>query len=437
MKHHTLAALLPLLLVGSLGPGALDADALEAARAADAPDAGALAGQAVRLRQPIDGFTDLDATQARDDGIPPLPADAVGIGPGSPILTTIPGEGTFICTANYVFTSGGRTYLGAAGHCFLPEGKKATHGSGADYNAGGVVTEVCVDFCVFGGQLTGLLGDFRTLGQVAYARQTGAGGDIGNDFGVVEVPSALASFLRAEMPVWGGPTGLDGFEGTGEPLVHYGNGIDAGSFMPTKGRIGTSLNDGIPNSWQANLEINGGDSGSPVNHAAVSIDGDVVGGTDALGVVTHGLITGAVPLAWGTSIEHAISMAGEAGLNLQLVLEGGSSGGGGSTAVHVHSIDTSWTHFGGSKHRVTTTVAVRDASGSAAPGVSVSLDVTSPQGTQSLAGTTDSAGVAVLTAQGPANAHGTWTSCVTNLSGPGYTYDSPANAETCQATAVS
>lgn len=394
-----------------------------------------------RLRYPVASVTDLSdvpLAERQSDGVPPLPEDAVGIGPGSPLLTTIPGEGTFICTANFVFQAGGRHYLGAAGHCFLPAGRKATHGAGADYNAGGVVTEVCVDFCLFGGQLQGFLGEMRTLGPVAYARQTGGGGDIGNDFGVVEIPASLVGLVRPEMPMWDGPTGADGSEGTGELLAHYGNGIDSGSFVATKGRAGTSLDDGLSNAWQANLEINGGDSGSAVVHAVADPSSDAITGTEALGIVTHGLITGAVPLAWGTSIEQAIGMATQAGLNLQLVLEGGATGGGPAVAVHVHAIDTAFEHYANGKgHRVTTTVTVRDASGAVAPGVTVSLDVTTPDGVQSAQGTTDSSGQAALTAQvSGSTAHGTWTSCVASLSGSGYTYDSAANVETCQSQAV-
>lgn len=313
----SLATLL-VLATGSIGlsGAALDDAALDA-------DAAALRSDAVRLRTPISGYTDIDdLTQAQRDGVPPLPEDAVGIGPGSPILTTIPGEGTFICTANFVYRSGTTYYLGAAGHCFLPEGKKATHGTGADYNAGSVVTEVCVDFCYFGGQLTGFLGDFQRLGSVAFARQTGPGGDIGNDFGVVQVPAGLVGLLRPELPVWEGPTGANSNEGTGQLLAHYGNGIDAGTVFASKGRLGTSLNDGVSNSWQGNLEINGGDSGSPVVFASASASNDVVTGGAALGIVTHGLITGTVPLAWGTTIGQAISMATQANLSLTLVLEG-------------------------------------------------------------------------------------------------------------------
>jgi hypothetical protein len=171
----------------------------------------------------------------------------------------------------------------------------------------------------------------RSLGTVAYARQTGPGGDIGNDFGVVEIPSSLHGLIRPEMPVWLGPTGQRSSEGFGTPVVHYGNGIDAGTVFATKGRAGSSLNDGDAASWQANILINGGDSGSGINHAGASLSTDVVRGTDALGLVTHGLIVPGVPLGWGTTIGQARSMATQANLNLGVVLEGGGSSGGGST----------------------------------------------------------------------------------------------------------
>lgn len=271
-----------------------------------------------RLRERVDTVTPVAAA--------PVPEASVGIGPGSPMLQTIPGEGTFICTANFVFHDGGRYFLGSAGHCFLPEGATATHGTGADYDASGVEVEVCVANCVFGGQLTGFLGSMRTLGGVVYARQTGPGGDVGNDFGLVEIPSALASLIRPEMPMWSGPTGERSSEGTGTPLVHYGNGIDAGTFFATKGRAGTSLSDGDSTSWQANIFINGGDSGSAINHAAASATTDLVRGTQALGLVTHGLIVPGIPLGFGTTITQAKVMATQAGLDLVLMLEGETVG---------------------------------------------------------------------------------------------------------------
>src|SRR5437899_586448 len=67
------------------------------------------------------------------------PAMAQNIGPGSHLIIDIPGAGTFGCTANFIWAGGAARYLGAAGHCFLPEGATATHGSGADFDSSGVV----------------------------------------------------------------------------------------------------------------------------------------------------------------------------------------------------------------------------------------------------------------------------------------------------------
>ncbi len=275
-----------------------------------------------RMRTSVSSVTDLTPTQALSHGIPPLPEDAVGIGPGSPLLQNIGGS-WYICSANFVFQSGSKYYLGSAGHCFLGQGATSSHGAGANYNLNQVTVEVCVDFCYFGGQLQGFLGDMITLGSPTYARQTGSGGDIGNDFGVVEIPSQYHHLIRPEMPMWNGPTGADGNEGTGNTVVHYGNGIEAGTFVASKGRAGTSLNDGDASSWQALVSIAGGDSGSAINHGTIGTS--VLEGGDALGIVTHGLIVPGVPLGWGTSIERAITMATEANLNLQLVLAGGST----------------------------------------------------------------------------------------------------------------
>ncbi len=280
-----------------------------------------------RMSMPVSSVTDIDATTAMSNGLPPTPEDAVGIGPGSPILQNIGGS-WYICTANFVFQSGGKYYLGSAGHCFLDADSKSSHGAGADYDLRNTVVEVCVAWCYFGGYLQGFLGDMVTLGNPTYARQTGSGGDIGWDFGVVEIPSQYHDLIRPEMPMWNGPTGTDGFEGTGRSVVHYGNGVEAGTTVASKGRTGTTLNDGDSTSWQALVSIAGGDSGSAINHGVLG-GGDVLEGGAALGLVTHGLVVPGVPLGWGTSIEQAISMGREAGLSLEVVLAGGGSSGGG------------------------------------------------------------------------------------------------------------
>ena len=97
----------------------------------------------------IDLTKELDKTVT----IPPevvTPEAARNIGPGSALLITIPDEGRFGCSANFIWTGGGKTYLGAAGHCFVPADRKSTHGPGADYDASGVTVQVCVEPCATG-----------------------------------------------------------------------------------------------------------------------------------------------------------------------------------------------------------------------------------------------------------------------------------------------
>lgn len=278
-----------------------------------------------QMRSGVTGIEPIDAAEAEARGILPLPEDAVGIGPGSPILQTIPGDGTYLCTANFIFEDAGTYYLGAAGHCFLPSDRIATHGPGADYNASGVTVQVCVDFCHFGGYMAGFWGDMESLGGVAYARQTGPGGQVGNDFGLVEIPPDLLPLVRTTTPMWSGPSGQDGTTSPGDPLTHYGNGIHAGSFVASKGRAGGGLgHDGA--SWQASIAVHKGDSGSPILHAGPAFPA-ALSGTDALGLITHRIAAPGVPMGWGTTIGQAQSMAGEAGLTLALVHEGQGVGG--------------------------------------------------------------------------------------------------------------
>src|SRR5919108_3865104 len=177
--------------------------------------------------QPVRAEIDLTAEVDQTVTIPAAlvtPEAARNIGPGSALLITIPNEGRFGCTANFVWSGGGKLYLGAAGHCFLPETTKATHGAGADYDASGDVVQVCVEGCEGNFRTMLLVGKFVTLGAVAYARQTDPTGeeDIGNDFGVVEIPTAVASLIRTLLPVWGGPDGVATLK-PGEYGCHYGH----------------------------------------------------------------------------------------------------------------------------------------------------------------------------------------------------------------------
>lgn len=247
------------------------------------------------------------------------PAMASNIGPGSHLIIEIPNEGTFGCTANFIWQDAATRYLGAAGHCFIPEGTTATHGPGADYDASGVVVSVCVSNCSFGGEMGFIVtGDLVTLGAVAYSRQTGADGDVGNDFGVVTIPAGLASLVRTSMPVFGGPTAVENVT-LGRMLCHYGNGVVVGETWPTMGRVGIG-GGSTPTYWMADLASAFGDSGSAV--VTCGVNGVDLQGQGAAGVLTHlGVEVGTQHgFVFGTTVSRAIEMATEAGLALALVL---------------------------------------------------------------------------------------------------------------------
>jgi hypothetical protein len=274
------------------------------------------AGNVVRPRIDLTRMTRLTTTV-------PLaavtPAMAENIGPGSHLIIEIPSAGTFGCTANFVWASGATRYLGAAGHCFIPEGTTATHGPGADFNASGVRVSVCVSNCSFGGE-TGftLTGNLVVLGAVAYARQTAADGDVGNDFGVVTIPAALASQVRPSMPVFGGPTTTEEVVQF-EPLCHYGNGVIVGETFLTMARVGVA-GGATPSYWMGDLAAAPGDSGSAV--VTCEVNGTDLRGRGAAGVLTHLGVEVGVPqhgFVFGTTIGRAIEMAREANLSLALV----------------------------------------------------------------------------------------------------------------------
>jgi hypothetical protein len=285
--------------------------------------------------QPVPARIDLTKEVDKTVTIPPeilTPEAARNIGPGSALLITIPGEGRFGCSANFVWSGGGKTYLGAAGHCFIPADKKSTHGAGADYDASGVTVQVCVESCETGFEsgIT-LLGQYVTLGKVAYARQTDPTGteDVGNDFGVVEVPSSFAHLIRPSLPVWGGPNGADTLK-VGAFGCHYGNGVVVGETVATKARVGVG-GGGDRNFWMGDFAAAFGDSGSGL--VKCKQEGGTFKGQGAVGVLTHiGLsvcpcgvnfknqrFTAKNGVTFGTTTARAIEMAREAGLSLSLV----------------------------------------------------------------------------------------------------------------------
>ena len=270
----------------------------------------------------------LDVTGVRTSSHVPFTSPAIsdGIGPGSALLIDFDYEpdgevdAVGLCTANYLWRDRptGAVYLGAAGHCFLPQASDpggerpvATHSDPWVRRV-----RVCVRSCAFGGGTTlltdGVLaGEWKGLGPVRFARQFIVQRDeqgepyqaeVGHDFGVVAVPPTLHRLLRASMPQWGGPTGTTEI---GFGVCLYGNGLGVGESHLTKPRNGLGLfeDDGA---WFAAVASNQGDSGSAVNDC---------GSLKAVGVLTHLTALGVA----GTTVARAVEMAREGGLDLALI----------------------------------------------------------------------------------------------------------------------
>lgn len=239
----------------------------------------------------------------------PGPSAGNGVGPGSYLIIDQNDGNSYICTANFVWTGGGKTYLGAAGHCFLRAGDEVAPGNpGSRVDA----VSVCVSDCAFGGQLgTVIQGTFANLGAVAYARQSQGGVDVGNDFGLVEIPTALRSLVRHKVPVWGGPTAAAAI-GEDKPVCLYGNAAGLGEVFATKARAGLGASTyPLKGSWYANIPSFKGDSGS----ALVNCPG--LSGTTAVGILTHLASDGSGVVA-GTTVARAMQMANEVGLSITL-----------------------------------------------------------------------------------------------------------------------
>ncbi|MBW3589750.1 MAG: PPC domain-containing protein [Actinobacteria bacterium] len=277
----------------------------------------------------------------------PVPSGSSGLGPGTQILISRP-DGRFLCTANFIWSSttsstpGKSTgkgqgkgkapttttttdYLGAAGHCFIPGDLSSTHGTDADYDASETTVFACVADCDFGGQMGGLTrslrlrGEWVQLGALVYARQDREGAAPGHDFGIVHVPESLSSQIRPEMPVWGGPSGIEEVS-KGRSLCLYGNAVGLGEVFPTKARAGVGRGldpEGIY--WEAVLPSLPGDSGSAI--VTCGPDSDGLHGQGAAGILTHLRLGSRTRLLGTTMVQAARMTQRDAGISIQPMLE--------------------------------------------------------------------------------------------------------------------
>ena len=169
------------------------------------------------------------------------PATDAAIRPG--VLTETAGGG--LCTANFVFTSGERTFLGQAAHCGATGPATETDGCTSAVGPLGVpVTIRATD-------------GTRRVATLVYSSWVAmqAGGETdpeicaSNDFALVELAAADVPDVDPSVPFFGGPTGLD-TDGlpVGEEVFGYGSPQPrtgpAGVAAPVRPKVGLALGDG-------------------------------------------------------------------------------------------------------------------------------------------------------------------------------------------------
>ena len=263
-----------------------------------------------------------DRTETVAGGGPEL---ATGIRPGSQMFVAFPDGTTAGCTANFIWEDRwGDRYIGAAGHCFVPDDKNASENATRDgeddgdvYDVSQLSVAVCED-CTFGGA-TGLIvrGTTIELGDVAYARRNLPDGSaVGHDFGLVRIPAEAESAVDPSMPQFGGPTGVsDGAVAAGTPVNQYGAGVGNGEVFAIQGSNGVSEGDlGSPESWFAAVRASPGDSGSPLQSTTAGTGPE---GELAAGILTHITATG----TGGTTMGRCREMVStDVGLDISVVL---------------------------------------------------------------------------------------------------------------------
>jgi hypothetical protein len=120
------------------------------------------------------------------------------------------------CTANFIYTAGGNTYIGQAAHC-------ASTGAATD-------TDGCLAGSLPLGTSVQITGASRP-GTLAYSSwltmqstgETNADTCAYNDLALVRIDPADVGKVNPSVPGFGGPTGVGGASATGADVFSYGN----------------------------------------------------------------------------------------------------------------------------------------------------------------------------------------------------------------------
>lgn len=168
------------------------------------------------------------------------PADTATVHPG--VMTFTDGGQ---CTANFVYTSGARVFLGQAAHCAGTGG--ATETNGCDAGSLPLGTKVEVD----GASQPGTLVYSSWIAMQQSNERDQETCDY-NDFALVELAPADVAATNPSVPVFGGPTSLGAGTEFGEDVFSYGNSSLRLGLSPLSPKRGISLGD-TPQGWSTDV----------------------------------------------------------------------------------------------------------------------------------------------------------------------------------------
>ncbi|GLZ51001.1 serine protease [Actinomycetospora sp. NBRC 106378] len=146
------------------------------------------------------------------------------------------------CTANFVYTGGGRTFIGQAAHCSGTGAATETDGCTSASLPLGTPVEIS------GASKPGKLVYNSWLAMQA-AGEKDADACAYNDLALVEIDPADVATVSPAVPFFGGPTGID-TDGlaAGERVASYGNSELRGGVAALSPKVGAALGD-TGNGW--------------------------------------------------------------------------------------------------------------------------------------------------------------------------------------------
>ena len=181
------------------------------------------------------------------------PADQATVHPG---VQTYTAGGQ--CTANFIFTGAGNTYIGQAAHCAGTGA--ATDTNGCEAGSLPLGTQVEID----GASRPGTLAYSSWIAMQQRGEPNADACDY-NDFALVRIDPADVAKVNPSVPGFGGPVGPGGPSATGDDVFSYGNSslrLGVTLLSPKQGKVVATTGDGWSRTVYTATPGIPGDSGS-------------------------------------------------------------------------------------------------------------------------------------------------------------------------------